>query len=600
MQHELDLSRDATEAARLKESQTAQQAQEEIQQWRERCEGLEDELRRLEDEKNDRATREASRAPAVDEGLISELQTEVRNLVDELNALSARNDELMAERERDAENTAALEAKVADYKRQYNAARTELRNLKATSTLFVSQPLSNDHLPASPDGNIADTHVSAFQQAIDGLLQAARSSHPSGVLPAMKAIVEAVTSIGEDVKAFEESPNLDVDASRLESLKHESTTCLSGLMNAARNHAMASGLSPVSLIDAAAGHLSLNVVELIKLLKIRRSGKTREILNTRMSISDMVRRGYNENGEEERQERPSPIQEERELRGTTPVSHTSPRANNLSAMPAGGYDYRINSFQSAASTAQRSDSFALEQTLQRKASSASAATSEYDAPRPGRDAPGRDTRADPYARAATTTPLAKISEPGTATDHSRGPSLTSPTSTSSPPQPSYRQHGYEPEQFQTYGHTSPPANTNANGNGASNSSSAVPPPAGEKEWGDLKPYLNTQSSALVNAIQNLLAAIRTGGQGPALNEHLSEVIAISTSIVAVSSNSLPPKLRSQGEPLLADLTGNTDRLSEAQQTAAHAGGFDKQLRQGIASASFGVAKALKALMKLGD
>jgi hypothetical protein len=46
------------------------------------------------------------------------------------------------------------------------------------------------------------------------------------------------------------------------------------------------------------------------------------------------------------------------------------------------------------------------------------------------------------------------------------------------------------------------------------------------------------------------------------------------------------------------LTANTDRLSEAQQSAAHAGGFDKQLRQGIASASFGVAKALKALMKL--
>lgn len=104
---------------------------------------------------------------------------------------------------------------------------------------------------------------------------------------------------------------------------------------------------------------------------------------------------------------------------------------------------------------------------------------------------------------------------------------------------------------------------------------------------------------MVNAIQNLLAAIRTGGQGPALNEHLSEVIAISSSIVGVSSSALPNHLRPQGDPLLADLVSNTDRLSEAQQSAARAGGFDKQLRQGIASASFGVAKALKALMKLG-
>lgn len=121
----------------------------------------------------------------------------------------------------------------------------------------------------------------------------------------------------------------------------------------------------------------------------------------------------------------------------------------------------------------------------------------------------------------------------------------------------------------------------------------------DAEWDELKPYLNAQSSALVNSIQNLLAAIRTGGQGPALNEHLSEVIAVSSSIVGVCRGSLPPRLRGQGEPLLADLVGNTDRLSEAQQAATRAGGFDKALRQGIASASFGVAKALKALMKVG-
>lgn len=59
-------------------------------------------------------------------------------------------------------------------------------------------------------------------------------------------------------------------------------------------------------------------------------------------------------------------------------------------------------------------------------------------------------------------------------------------------------------------------------------------------------------------------------------------------------------MRPAGEPLLSDLTDNTDRLSEAQQQAAREGGFDKQLRQSIASASFGVAKALKALMKLGN
>ena len=40
--------------------------------------------------------------------------------------------------------------------------------------MFISKPFSDDHLPASADGNIEDIHVSAFQAAIDGLLSAAR------------------------------------------------------------------------------------------------------------------------------------------------------------------------------------------------------------------------------------------------------------------------------------------------------------------------------------------------------------------------------------------------------------------------------------------
>jgi hypothetical protein len=46
--------------------------------------------------------------------------------------------------------------------------------LLATSMMFVSRPATEDHMPASADGNIADIHVTQFQNAIDSLLQAAR------------------------------------------------------------------------------------------------------------------------------------------------------------------------------------------------------------------------------------------------------------------------------------------------------------------------------------------------------------------------------------------------------------------------------------------
>lgn len=592
IQHELDVARDAHAALREQTDASARAASDEAGEWRSRAEALEDELRRLETEHANCGQGGA------DEAVVAELQGEVKSLVEELNALSVQNEDLVLASERHREAYSALEAQLAESRKQFQAARTELRNLKATSVMFTSQPMSEDHLPASPDGNIADMHVSAFQSAIDNLLQVARSSQPTGVLPAMKAIVEAVTAIGEDVKAFEDQPNLDVDVSKLESLKHDSTTRLGALMIAARNHAMASGLSPVGLIDAAAGTLSANVVEIIKLLKIRRTGAMREILKKRasMSIADMVRRTpFDEN--EERNDgagaaggggggggvggmsprvSPGRFGANGSVNGYTngsspgsgyaplspkasPASPASPASrnqplghNNVSSLGGGKYEtpafqtlsaqpeLRINSFQSATT---RSDSFDLER-KQSSASGGSYASSPGGAG--GAGGPG-----------------------GAGQAHQRSPSGPSGPSSGHRRQPSSPAHRRE---------------TSSRG--------------GDREWDDVKPYLNTQSSALVSSIQSLLAAIRTGDQGQTLNQHLSEVIAISSSIVGVTRNCIPPSLRVRGDELLRDLVANTNKLSEAQETS-RGEQFDKQTRQEIANYSFGVAKSLKALMKLG-
>jgi len=53
LQHELDIARDATEAARAHGEQSSRGAEEEVEHWRHRCEGLEDELRHLEQDKAD-------------------------------------------------------------------------------------------------------------------------------------------------------------------------------------------------------------------------------------------------------------------------------------------------------------------------------------------------------------------------------------------------------------------------------------------------------------------------------------------------------------------------------------------------------------------
>lgn len=54
----------------------------------------------------------------------------MQNLLIELTDLSARNDELMMEKDADLVTIRDLEAQVADYRRKYERAKTDLRNIK--------------------------------------------------------------------------------------------------------------------------------------------------------------------------------------------------------------------------------------------------------------------------------------------------------------------------------------------------------------------------------------------------------------------------------------------------------------------------------------
>nr|ODN93036.1 hypothetical protein L204_05215 [Cryptococcus depauperatus CBS 7855] len=649
LQHDLDLARDQTDAARQHIDQTNVSAEQDIAQWRERCEQLEDECRRLENEKavlEDEVGRVHDGSQAV-----GDIRDELQSLVDEINVLSMRNDELVAEREHDAAHINQMEKKVSEYKRKYDAVRVELRNLKATSTMFATlvKPVTDDHLPASPDGNITDVNVSDFQSSIDNLLSAARSSAPSSVLPAMKAIVEAITSIGKDVKTFEAKPNLDVNISRLESLKYESTTRLNNLMQVARNHAMASGLSPVSLLDAAAGHLSANVVEIIKLLKIRRSNKDLKRISSHLNIIETVDRDRDAERVKETWETNYRSESRSESRtGERSQSRSESRAERR--FESRGPEVVINQptpeKQNARGTSRPASRNDVEHDSSRTSNPTELFTAKPDGSVPPSSYRSPSVASQPQSATNPVSTPVSVASPPThslpliATPQSTGPQNSKPTnrrmdsfhSTSTSRSDSFELDrkstlmtdrspntfvesktpsrpidGVRKDERESLGST---ATASSNGPmtalGSAQSFNAVEVIQDDRdddgrEWEDLRPYLNAQSSLLVNSIQNLLASIRTNSSPSALNEHLSEVIAIASSIVAVSTNALPSSLRAQGDDLLRDLVTNTNKLSEAQEMGKQGGqqGFEKNLRQQIASASFGVAKSLKALMKLG-
>ena len=212
--------------------------------------------------------------------------------MEELTELSRRNDELMTAKDADLTLIRDLDTQCKDYKRKYELAKTELRGLKgscspmpakrtvllkpyihvATSQLFLQPPKTDDSFPMSPDGAILDIHVTAFVSAVDSLLTAGRSNSPTRVLVPMKAVINAVTAIADDLRQFERRSRSDeIDLDVLRSLRDRAEATLSNLVVATKSHATGAGMSPVSLLDAAASHVSSTITEIAKIAYIRRA-----------------------------------------------------------------------------------------------------------------------------------------------------------------------------------------------------------------------------------------------------------------------------------------------------------------------------------------
>lgn len=95
----------------------------------------------------------------------------------------------------------------------------------------------------------------------------------------MKSVINAVTAIVDDIRNFERRPQRDrsdVDPEALRFLKERAETTLSNLTTASKTHATSSGMSPVSLLDAAASHVSAAVTEVGRTLCIRKATKAEQ------------------------------------------------------------------------------------------------------------------------------------------------------------------------------------------------------------------------------------------------------------------------------------------------------------------------------------
>src|SRR5882757_8508496 len=77
-----------------------------------------------------------------------------------------------------------------------------------------------------------------------------------------------------------------------------------------------------------------------------------------------------------------------------------------------------------------------------------------------------------------------------------------------------------------------------------------------------QPYLEAQTEAIVYAIQSVLSGVRSPVPPLTLNENVTQIITIVSSIVSVCRGNLPPGSAQQAAELLRELGEHARKLSE--------------------------------------
>ena len=200
-----------------------------------------------------------------------EVRQEAQEFLREMRVLSDRSSQSY-EREEQLSNTVnKLEEEVRDWRNRYARTKTQLRTLRASSMgLTIQQDAAKyakDNGFTQENGMVKDVHVTKFQISIDELLRTARTDDPARVTEFMKVVIVNVRRISQDI---DEAPPSSGELTQQQAkLKSRVSATANNLITASKNFVAGNGLSPVSLLDAAASHLTASVVELVRTVKIR-------------------------------------------------------------------------------------------------------------------------------------------------------------------------------------------------------------------------------------------------------------------------------------------------------------------------------------------
>jgi hypothetical protein len=250
-------------------------------EWKSRSENLERELERQ-------------------KRIADEVRRDMFGHLQEMRQLSQQSHDAIEREEQLMDRIVTLEREVTEWK---------ARCAKANVSMDSDYPGMGKDLSASAyarfisdTGAIKDVNISHFQLSIDDLLKQARTADQRALDEVMRQVVVCVRNITADMDSEPKYSVQDADQEQRARLRSRLSQAANNLITATKAHGAASGLAPVALVDAAAGHLTTAVVNAVRTYKVRKVpslpvdngfdfGAKPAPLRTKSSLSDLSNRG---------------------------------------------------------------------------------------------------------------------------------------------------------------------------------------------------------------------------------------------------------------------------------------------------------------------
>ncbi|KAI3395732.1 hypothetical protein diail_955 [Diaporthe ilicicola] len=200
-----------------------------------------------------------------------QVRREAQEFLREMKMLSAQSGSSWAKQGELEKTIETLELEVKDWRNRYARARTQLRSMRSSSMSMSLDQDAGRYVRekgfTDDSGLVKDVHVTKFQVAIDELLRRARVEEPEKVIDSMKSVVMSVRRITKDLDAA--PANNDQSQQQRKQLKSRVSSMANNLITAAKTFATSAGMSPLSVLDAAASNLVGAIVDLLRVVKIR-------------------------------------------------------------------------------------------------------------------------------------------------------------------------------------------------------------------------------------------------------------------------------------------------------------------------------------------